>query len=63
MLDRLGDVSSVTQFTRTNFMKDGKTNGHNLPGSAGPGGKVGLKEGNELCGTCLCGSVGKVRAW
>jgi hypothetical protein len=38
---------------------DGKADGHNPPGSAGPGGKVGLKEGGELCATRLCGSVGE----
>jgi hypothetical protein len=38
---------------------DGKGDGHNPPGSTGPGGKVGLKEGTELCTRCLCGSVGK----
>lgn len=38
---------------------DGKADGHNPPGSAGPGGKVGLKEGEELCATCRCRSVGE----
>jgi hypothetical protein len=38
---------------------DSKTEGHNPPGSAGPGGKVGLKEGGELCATRLCRSVGE----
>ena len=38
---------------------DGKAECHNPPGSAGPGGKVGLKEGDELCTTCLCGSIGE----
>lgn len=38
---------------------DGKADGHNPPGSARPGGKVGLKEGGKLCATRLCGSVGE----
>ena len=36
---------------------DSKAEGHNPPGSAGPGGKVSLEEGGELCATRLCGSV------
>ncbi len=46
-------------FLRGKVDHDGKRDGHNPPGSAGPSGKVGLKEGNELCATCLCGSVGE----
>jgi hypothetical protein len=38
---------------------DGKADGHNPPGSAGPGGKVGPKESNEPRTTCLCGGFGK----
>ena len=46
-------------FLRGEVDHDGKAEGHNPPGSTGPGGKVGLKEGEELCATCLCGSVGE----
>lgn len=38
---------------------NGKADSHNPPGSAGAGGKVGLKESSKLCATCRCGSVGE----
>ena len=50
---------SASPFLRGEVDHDRKTDSHNPPRSAGPGGKVGLKEGEELCATCLCGSVGE----
>ena len=49
----------TSPFLRGEVDHDGKADGHNPPGSAGPSGKVGIKEGEELCATCLCGSVGE----
>ena len=50
---------SMLSFLHCKVDHDSKAEGHNPPGSAGPGGKVSLKEGDELCATCLCGSIGK----
>ena len=47
----------TSPFFRGEVDHDGKADGHNPPGSTGPGGEVGLKESEELCATCLCGSV------
>ena len=48
----------TSPFLRSEIDHDAKGDGHYPPGSAGPGGKVGLEEREELCATCLCGSVG-----
>ncbi len=50
---------STSPFLRGEVDHNAKADGHNPPGSAGPSGKVGLKEGDKLCATCLCGSVGE----
>jgi hypothetical protein len=47
----------MSPFFRGKVDHNAKTDGHNPPGSAGSGGKVGLKEREELCATCLRGCV------
>jgi len=49
----------TSPFLRGEVDHNGKADSHNPPSSARSSRKVRLKEGDELCATCLCGSVGE----